>query len=414
MKTKLSLVVLFALLAGSAYAASSQAVVAYSFICNGKNTGPCPQGASPNSLIQASDGNFYGTTEDSGNSGQGIRLFGGTVFSLTPAGKFTLLHTFIPGVNKNFPNGATPISLTEGPDGKLYGLTTEGGRGFGEPYYGYGVLFRINKTGSGFQVLHKFCSVGVYCSDGVYTVGALVVGTDGNIYGATNQGGTGCTGGCGAIFRVTPSSGAYEVVFSFSSVIGGFPSGLTAASDGTFYGLTIQGGSLFHYTPAAGTVQLVTLPFIFPPGCPGFACFASGQLAFGSNGNLYGSYTVYGAEGDSGLFEVEPDGSNFQLLPLFTTVSGGGVELLLASDGNFWAPRSTGSSRFGDILTLSPTDGSVIQTLTPFGSTVFGPAEIIEAKDGTLWGVASGGISTGSGHFASGTVFSLNAGLPPR
>jgi len=136
------------------------------------------------------------------------------VFSLTPAGEFTLLHTFAEGTNKNFANGETPVSPIGGPDGNLYGTTASGGHGYGNPsgFFGYGLVFRISKTGSGFQVIHRFCSVTPYCNDGVYPAGGLVVGKDGNIYGATSQGGTlsnGCAEpACGTIFRVTPSSGS--------------------------------------------------------------------------------------------------------------------------------------------------------------------------------------------------------------
>jgi uncharacterized repeat protein (TIGR03803 family) len=417
MKATSAFAILFALLASTAFGVGQEAVAAYTFVCTGKKTGPCPNGGVPNSLIQATDGNFYGTTANSGDKAGGQTVFGGTVFSLTPAGTFTLLHTFVPGSNGKFANGAGPVTLTEGPDGKLYGLTAIGGINYGGVFYGYGVLFRINKSGSGFQVIHKFCSVDLYvCTDGSYPAGGLVVGSDNNIYGATLEGGggVGCaSGGCGTIFRVTPSSGAYKVVFNFgSSSGGGFPGGLTPASDGTFYGLTIEGGSLFHFTPATTSLTSVTLPFSFPPGCPGFACFATNVLSFGTNGNLYGFYTVY-ASTDTGLFEVETSGEGFQLFPPVS--SGVGPELLLATDGNFWFPQSTASgSADGDLVALSPSTGTVVQTLTPFSSSVFGPAQMIQGSDGTLWGVAAGGAVTGSGHFADGAVFSFNAGLPPR
>jgi streptogramin lyase len=133
---------------------------------------------------------------------------------------------------------------------------------------------------------------------------------------------------------------------------------------------------------------------------------------------LYGLYTVY-RSGGSGLFEVQPDGGNLQLFPEYdTTLSGGGpVGLLLASDGNLWVTDSGnpfGSGANGAIVTLSPADGTAIQTLTPFGGAAGSyPADLIQAKDGTLWGEAAGGVVAGSGHFAGGTVFSLNEGLPP-
>ena len=127
MNRKLRFTVLLALLASTAFAVGQEAVAAYTFVCTGKKTGPCPDGGLPNSLIQASDGNFYGTAANSGDKAGGQTVFGGTVFSLTPAGQFTLLHTFLPGTNGKFADGAGPVSLTEGPDGKLYGLTGNGG-----------------------------------------------------------------------------------------------------------------------------------------------------------------------------------------------------------------------------------------------------------------------------------------------
>jgi uncharacterized repeat protein (TIGR03803 family) len=415
MKGKLYLVVLSALLAcTAAYAAEPQPVVAFAFICAGSFQGPCPNGGRPDSLIQGSDGNFYGNAQDSmeGSSTPS----GGTVFSLTPAGKFTLLHTFLPGLNKTYPNGNVPGFLTEGPDGKLYGNTIFGGIGGCNGYCGSGVLYRVNKDGSSFRVIHKFCSQR-NCTDG--GAGTVVgVGLDGNLYGASFEGGTGNCGsyyvGCGTIFRVTPSTGAYEVVFNFNGSTDEFPSSFTPAPDGTFYGLDSgpQGQSLFHYTPATGVFQSVPMHFPQFNGLP-----SSGfSLAFGSNGNFYGLYHIYARRG-LGLFEVHTDGSHLQLFPFYTTLSGGGSPdgLLLASDGNFWVADINGSTGYGDIITLSPADGKLIQTLTPFGAAVGSyPAEIIQAKDGTLWGSTVLGGSAPAAHFGDGTVFSLNAGLPPK
>ena len=124
MKGKSLLVVLFAsLLAGSAYGASSQPVVAFTFVCTTnqfQGSGPCPKGGRPGPLVQGSDGNFYGTAQVSseGNS----QPNGGTVFSLTPAGVFKLLHKFTAAPN-NYANGNNPGLLIEGPDGNLYGTT---------------------------------------------------------------------------------------------------------------------------------------------------------------------------------------------------------------------------------------------------------------------------------------------------
>jgi hypothetical protein len=426
MRTKLICSV-FALVICTAFGANSQPVAVYTFVCNGNTTkglGSCPNGGNPgNILIQGSDGNFYGTARVSSFQEGTLPAKGGTIFSLTPGGAFTLLHTFDEGTGKNFPNGETPVSLMEGPDGNLYGYTTSGGNGYENPngFFGYGVLFRIGKTGSGFEVLHRFCSTGVYCNDGSYPIGSLLTGSDGNIYGTAFEGGFG-NGCCGRIFRVVPSSGAYQVVFSFTPETGGFPTGLTPGSDGSFYSLSSSGGFLFHYTPATGALQSTAVSFI--SGCGGSACFAinwaAGALVFGPNGNLYGLYTIYDV-GGSGVFEVPTSGGSAQLFPEYdTSIPASPVGMLLASDGNFWVTYSgssaaTDGNQFGSLITLSPVDGTVIQTLTPFGGAGgSNPAGVIQVKDGTLWGEASGGAVTGAGKFAGGTVFSLNLGLPPN
>src|SRR5580700_5172168 len=364
MKRKFAFAASLILLAESAYAAAPQPVVVNTFICNGNaGIGSCPNGGRPDSLIQGSDGNLYGAAQDSmeGSSTPS----GGTVFSVTPAGKFTLLHTFAAGKNKTYPNGNLPGFVAEGSDGKIYGTTLFGGVGGCNGYCGSGVLYRVSKTGTGFQVLHKFCSQSG-CTDG--GGGRVVPGIDGNLYGASFQGGTANCGsfyqGCGTIFRVTPSTGAYEVVFNFPGSTDEFPSSFIAASDGTFYGLDSgpQGQNLFHCTPATGTFQSVALNFPSPNGLPSIG----ESLALGANGNFYGLYHIYGESGE-GLFEVRTDGSNLQLFPFYTTRNGGGSPdgLLLATDGNFWVADYNGNSGFGDIITVSPSTGTVIRRLAP-------------------------------------------------
>lgn len=404
---KLSVAVLFALLASSAYAAGVQPDVVYTFTCNGsplQRVGRCPNGAIPYSLLQGSDGNFYGNAQAS-SEGRGDQ--GGTVFSVTPGGKFTVLHTFYPGANKMYSGGNNPGLLIEGSDGKLYGTTGNGGVNNGAN--GYGVFFRINKNGSGFRVVHKFCSE-ANCADGVGPQ-ALVAGTDGNLYGATFSGGTGnCGGGgCGAIFRVTPSSKAYDVVFNFNGTTDGYePTSLILGPGGSLYG---NSGFTFEYTPATGNFQI--LPLKFPT-------LSGGSVALvGPNGNFYGLYFTEGKDG-MGLFEVQTDGNNLQLFPFYNTIPAGGTPsggMLLGSDGNFWLADYHGRIGYGDIISLSPSDGTVLQTFTPFNPpAAVGayPAGIIQAKDGTFWGSTTDFGDATKGHFGAGTVFSLNAGLPRR
>jgi len=416
MRINFCLTVSIALIAVSASAAGDQFSALYTFTCNGsqfQRVGPCPQGGRPDSLIQGTGGNFYGAAQDSSEGTSAPN--GGTVFSLTPGGTLKVLHTFVAGTNKKYPNGNLPGLITEGPDGKIYGETIYGGVDGCNGYCGYGVLYRVNTDGSGFQVLHKYCSE-KNCADGEYG-GELVVGTDGNLYGTTYYGGV---NNAGTIFKVTPSSGAYKVVFNFDiSSSGEGPSALVVASDGTFYGLSVSttlGEMLFHYAEASGQFQAFPMNFPLFSGLP-----SSGfMLTLGPGGNFYGIYAIYGTSG-AGLFEVAPDGTNLQLFPFYTTRNGAGAPqtMILASDGNLWLDNynGIGGEGYGDIITLSPTDGSLIQVLSPFSATAAVgayPAELFQAADGTFWGSTYQYGKASKNHFADGTVFSLNAGLPPR
>jgi uncharacterized repeat protein (TIGR03803 family) len=426
MKVKRPLVLVFSLLvfslvwlllASSAFAASNEPVPVYTFTCTGNavlRLGSCPSGGRPESLILGSDGNFYGAAQASVEGGNDPT--GGVVFSLTPAGTLTVLHAFVLGPSRTYANGNLPTLLTQGPDGRLYGYTIFGGLDGCNGDCGNGVLYRLNTDGSDFKVLYKFCT-DTACGDLRQTPSSLFAGTDGNVYGLMVPG---AASSYASIFRITPSTGAFATVVNFeSSTLGaGFPPGLTLAPDGTFYGIAIGTAPaiVFHFTPSTGTLTTVAVNF---PVFDGF--LPSGPvsgLTLGPNGNLYGLYSVYGENG-TGLFEVQSDGSNLQLFPFYidgsdvVPVSG----LLLASDGNFWGAVQYGNGGPGDIFTLSPTDGTLIQELTPFStsSTVGAyPTELIQAPDGTLWGSTYQYGKASTGHFGDGTVFSLNAGLPPR
>ncbi len=271
-----------------------------------------PSGWRSNLSDPGSDGNFYGTAERVGR-GPNVPA-GGLVFSLTPSGTFAKVHEFAPGENQTYPNGSSPSRLIEGPDGKLYGETYLGGS------IGYGVLFRVDKTGKNYQVPQNY-SVDPAAANGSSPT-SLAAGNDGNVYGTTYYGGTNSCGfgnNCGTIFRVVAATGAYEVVANFDSATsGGFPTNLVVGPDGTFYGTTIvaNGSILFHYIESTGELQTTSLVF---PVVNQVATHGT-VSAIGPDGNLYGTYSGYLLNG-IGLFQVRLDGSDLQIYPVYTTDS---------------------------------------------------------------------------------------------
>ena len=329
---------------------------------------------------------------------------GGSVFRVTPSGKFTLLHTFVPGKNNTFTGGSQPGPLAEGKDGNLYGTTFAGGGG------DVGVLYRVAKDGTGFKVLHSFCSA-ANCADGSFATG-VTAGLDGNIYGATSQGGTrktGCTfsTGCGAIFKFTTGNSSYKVLHSFGGNDGFQPTGFIQASDGNFYGADVGSntdGNIFRITPSGNFSIVITIPQLVLPITP---------VVQGRNGNLFGLTGV--ANGNiPGLFEVALDGSNFQQFPPPTLPVGLNlVQLLSASDGNFWATTTNGGdNNDGMMVQLSSEDGSVLQTISFDGKNGQYPeSSLIQAVDGKIVGTTSNGGVVTSGT-EEGVVFTLDLGLP--
>ena len=234
-------------------------------------------------LVQGSDGNIYGTTASGGTSGRG------TVFKITPSGIETVLHAFA----KSGSDGQTPYAgLIQGSDGNLYGTTYFGGAN------GFGTVFKVTPGGTE-TVLYSFAGG----SDGEHPYAGVIQGSDGNFYGTTYQGGA---SGNGTVFKLTPS-GTETVLFSFAggSSDGANPEGgVIQGSDGNFYGTTLQGGasglgSVFELTPGGTETILHTFA-----GGSSDGANPSANLVQGSDGNLYGSTGAGGTSGNGTFFKV--------------------------------------------------------------------------------------------------------------
>jgi uncharacterized repeat protein (TIGR03803 family) len=248
-------------------------------------------------LVRAPNGNFYGTT---GGSGSGATI-SGTVFKITPAGKLTTLHQFCSKTNCT--DGANPWGvLVEAKDGNFYGTTSAGGthvcKTRGEEKIGCGTVFRITANGK-LTTLYNFCSLGGdNCTDGVTPFAGLVEASDGSFYGTTSGGGANADG---TVFRIT-AKGKLNTVHSFQGADGANPyAGLLRASDGHFYGTTTFGGAnnagaIFKL---ATTGKLTTLyNFCSQPSCTD-GSFPHAALAQAADGRFYGT-TSAGGDADGG------------------------------------------------------------------------------------------------------------------
>ncbi|HEX4049689.1 MAG TPA: choice-of-anchor tandem repeat GloVer-containing protein [Steroidobacteraceae bacterium] len=188
-------------------------------------------------LIQASDGNLYGTTQQGGASGSG------TVFKINPTtGAASIAYSFAGGSD-----GAGPYDgLIQATDGNLYGTTGAGGAA------GAGTVFKIVPSTGAESIVYAFAGGS---SDGANPYAGLIQATDGSLYGTTVSGGS---GGAGTVFKITPGTGAESIVYAFSggSSDGANPyGGLIQATDGKLYGTTLKGGA-----NDAGIVFSISLP----------------------------------------------------------------------------------------------------------------------------------------------------------
>ena len=194
-------------------------------------------GFSGTSLVQGSDGDFYGTTSDGGANSDG------TVFKVTAKGKLTTLHTF------NFTDGKFPYdALIQAADGNFYGTTYTGGANDPQACEGIGcgTVFKITASGK-LTTIYNFCAQ-TNCADGQWPSGSLVQAIDGNFYGTTEAGGAygiNCPFGiCGTVFKLTPG-GKLTTLHSFAGTDGSDPySGLVQGTNGNFYGTTEMGADL--------------------------------------------------------------------------------------------------------------------------------------------------------------------------
>ncbi len=264
-------------------------------------------------LIFDAAGNLYGTT------GTGGTYHGGTVFELSPVpgGGWTetVLHSFGNGTDGSGPGGG---SLIFDATGNLYGTTTAGGT-FTCPRDGCGTVFELTPTVGGAwteTVLYNFQRG----SDGHVPYAGLIFDASGNLYGTTQEGGTGnClngqTHGCGTVFELTPAVGggwAETVLHNFGiGNDGTYPgANLIFDSAGNLYGTTVNGGdyvggTAFELTPAPGGAWNESVLYSFNLQGPGGAG-PVGPLVFDAAGSLYGTAIQNGIYYGGTTFKLTP------------------------------------------------------------------------------------------------------------
>ena len=351
-------------------------------------------------LTAGRDGNLYGTTATGGAEGHG------TLFRVNPASSgFQVVYSFT-GTD---PDGAEPsgAALVEGADGFFYGTTRSGGE------FGSGTLFRFITP----LIVETIFS---FPADQADPRGGVILASDGRLYGTTGGG----TAGFGLVYRINIDGTGFQVLKEFAGAAdGGTPvAGVIEATDGFLYGTTrnsstMDVGTVFKMSKDGGSFQ--TLAEINGPLGFGVTEFLD------ENSHILYMYGVTGEPRDLGslnpfalsdfTFRVRADGAPISGNPyqqLYSFAFGYDVglspsgRLLLGSDGKLYGTTlvhsdpSEGCVNFGcgAVYRFNPAGG------TPFAIHVFKELDgsrpsggVTEGPDGRLFGLTSEGGSNGLG-----------------
>jgi len=407
-------------------------------------------------LVQATDGNLYGTAEEGGANGDG------TIYNITTGGAFTLLYSFCS--QPNCADGNGPVAgLVQDTNGDLYGTTVTGG-----VYNGpnAGTIFKYAPSSGPLKTLYDFCMVitsppYLTCDNGSYPEAGLVQANNGDLYGTTLGGGSfgPPEPGNGTVFKITDpiaGNGKFTQLYIFcgvppsyggcnsthSSANGWAPSGgLMQATNGVLYGTTSSGGNVndggtvFEITKGGTFTSLYD--FCSQTNCtdgdnndgPGNG--SPSVLVQATNGNLYGTTQWGGANGAGVVFEITPAGEfttlySFCSQPACADGSGPVGGLIQATDGNFYGTTSYGGNYYGGpsgFCYASYGCGTIFQLIPPVApagswteTVLYNFCSQSGCADGAM--TQAGLVQDTNGTFygttwSYSTVFSLSTGLGP-
>ena len=224
--------------------------VLHTFDVADATTGASPTGSQPDTRPAIGrDGSIYGMTYLGGPNGTGV------IYRYRD-GHYKVLHAFgALDANGNNADGANPgVAITVGPDNVFYGMASFGG------LYGSGTVFSFTAEGH-FKVLHNFSALSSTGTneDGAAPLRTIIIGSDGNLYGTTRIGGLAGLG----VAWVMNKAGAFSVIHEFQPQDGGHVASLTEGHDGYLYGCTVfptpqKGvGALYRMSPSGGHFEVL-------------------------------------------------------------------------------------------------------------------------------------------------------------
>jgi len=338
----------------------------------------------PTMLAQGQDGNIYGATTNGG------KTLNGNVFRLTPAGAYTDIYDF-DSTHGAYPQGGLSMGL----DGNFYGTTYQGGANH------FGTIFKVTPSGTQ-ALLYSFQNT----NDGAYPRTPPVQAPDGDLYGATGN------GTAYVLYKLTPS-GTFTIVATLPALS---LSPLLVGTDGNLYGMTQYGGTFnrgtaFQFAPAKKKLKIL---HSFGNGSEGVS--PAGPLFQGVDGKLYGTTSAGGSASGGTVFQMSTAGKVVTLVNFDSAHPSNGATpfagVVQGSDGFLYGAASVGGANGLGTLFKVSTKGAGFQVLHDF-ATATGDTPLATPllhTSGKIYGVAFHGGS----HTAYGAIYSLDAGLKPH
>ncbi len=336
------------------------------------------------SLTEGQNGKLYGMASEGGLNETGV-LF---EYDLATSAYIKKLD-FI-GANGEYPGA----SLTKANNNKLYGMTAYGGAN------NAGVLFEYDPATSTYTKKLDFENPNISALGGA-PLGSLTLAGNGKLYGMTNYGGP---NGYGVLFEYDPATSTYTNKFNFNNTTGSYPYGsLNLASNGKMYGMTNQGGAnsfgvLFEYDPATSTY---TKKLDFNNTTNGAG--PKGNLTQAGNGKMYGMTNYGGASGLGVLFEYDPATSAYVKKLDFNNTTGTypNGSLVVAANGKVYGMVGGGANNNGVLFEYDPAASTYTKKfdfISPNGSNPGSSLNL--ATNGKLYGLTQDG-----GSLADGVLF---------
>ncbi|MBP9689891.1 MAG: hypothetical protein KBE91_09790, partial [Bacteroidia bacterium] len=333
-------------------------------------SGVMPKG----NLIQASNGKLYGTAEQGGDYYRGI-LYEYDILTNT----FTKKVDFEEISTGSYPTGYLLLASND----KIYGATSSGG------INNMGTIFEYEYLTNTLTTKHNFTG-GL---EGSNPNGGLMQASNGKLYGTANNG----LNYKGVLFEIDLIPFSYTVKKQFSPSGTGYSSGkLIQAQNGHLYGLTNGGGiyengSIYEYQIANDTITL-KYSLNDPTGRS-----PQGSLEIGANGNLFGLATYGGGYNAGVLFEYNPQSNTYsKKISFYDSYSGSypNSSLILANDGNFYGMSSQGGANASGTLFQYNPSTSILTKEFDFNGSTNGKMPLgkpMQASNGKLYGLTNAG-----------------------